>query len=101
MIKHVVTWTLQDEALGQTKKENVAKFQKMLLDLVGIIDEIKSFEVGVKGESSPADNHDIVLISEFESWDALQAYNTHPEHQKVVAFAKQVVKTRAAVDFIL
>ncbi len=99
MIKHVVMWTLKDNAEGHTKEENKKTMQTMLRNLVGVVPGIETFEVGIKGESSPEDNHDVVLISEFATWEALQAYNVHPEHQKVVAFVRAVVCGRYAVDY--
>lgn len=99
MIKHVVMWSLKDEAEGKSKEENRKIMQKKLQDLVGIVPGIEAFEVTIKGASSPADNYDVLLISEFATWDALQAYNAHPEHQKVVTFVRAVVNGRSAVDY--
>lgn len=99
MIKHVVMWTFKDEAEGASKEQNVEKFAHMLRNLVGVVPGIELLEVGAKQPVSPADNFDLVLITEFKTWAALQAYAIHPEHQKVVAFAKQVVSGRAAVDY--
>ncbi|HON52368.1 MAG TPA: Dabb family protein [Bacteroidales bacterium] len=99
MIKHVVMWTFKDEAEGASKEQNIKKFCDMLQALVGVVPGIELLEVGSKQAASPADNFDVVLISEFKTWADLQAYAVHPEHQKVVAFAKEVVSSRAAVDY--
>lgn len=99
MIKHIVIFKLKEEAEGNSRDENKMLFQGMLHALVGVVPSLKSMEVGVKGEKSPADNSDIVLITEFASWEDLDAYQVHPEHQKVVAFAKKVVEARSVVDY--
>lgn len=99
MIKHVVMWTFKDEAEGATKQENISQFKTMLNGLVGVVPGIELFEIGQKGELSPADNYDMILLSEFKTWDALKAYAVHPEHQKVVAFAKLTISSRAVVDY--
>lgn len=99
MIKHVVMWTFKEEAAGKSKEENIAEFKKMLLGLVGVVPGIELFEVGIKQQNSPADNFDLILISEFKTWGDLQAYVIHPVHQQVVSFAKQVVSGRSAVDY--
>jgi hypothetical protein len=99
MIKHVVMWSFQDEALGNSKEENKQHAKKILLDLVGIVPSIHSLEVGLKEALSPLDNQDVVLVSEFKTWADLQAYVVHPEHQKVGAFIKAVASSRAAVDY--
>lgn len=99
MIKHVVMWNLKDEALGKSKEENAAEIKKILEALDGVIEEIKYIEVGINDKDYAPSNYDVVLISEFESFDGLRAYNVHPKHQEVGKFIKQVVDARTAVDF--
>ncbi|MBP3941238.1 MAG: Dabb family protein, partial [Christensenellaceae bacterium] len=45
MIRHIVMWKLKDEALGKTKKENIAIIKEKLYALKPIIPEILSMEV--------------------------------------------------------
>jgi len=92
-------WTLKDEAEGNTKEVNKSKFKALLEGLVGNVPTLETLEVGVKGENSPEDNQDIVLTTTHKDWEGLKAYATHPNHLKVVEFAKKVVASRAAVDF--
>jgi len=99
MIKHIVMWTFKETAEGYTKEQNIHTFAEMLHGLVGVVPGIELLEVGLKGTSSPVDNYDMVLVTEFKTWADLQAYAVHPEHQKVVSFAKLVVSGRAAVDY--
>lgn len=95
MIKHIVIWKLKEENL----EENKAKFKEMLLGLKGLVPTLIDAEVGLKESASPENNDDIVLISTFASWDDLDAYQVHPKHQEVIAFAKTVVEKRSAVDY--
>lgn len=95
MIKHIVVWKLKPENC----KENTQKFKNMLLALKGVVPSLLDIEVGTKGDSSPENNDDIVLISSFASWKGLDEYQEHPEHLKVVEFAKTVVQSRSAVDY--
>lgn len=99
MITHIVMWSFKNEASEDIKQQNIQKFADMLNALPACIQEIKYFEVGVKNSSSPQDSMDVVLISKFSSWSDLKAYAIHPEHQKVVAFAKEVVQERAVTDY--
>jgi len=39
-------------------------------------------------------------VSDFADKTALDAYQVHPEHQKVKDFAKLVVETRQCVDYV-
>lgn len=98
MIKHVVMWKFKESALNNTQEENIIEFASKLEALVGVIDEIVSLRAGkniLPGETAS----DLVLLSEFNSLQDLEKYNNHPEHQKVLAFGKEVIAERRAVDF--
>jgi hypothetical protein len=98
MVKHIVVWTLREEFEGRNKKEIAKELKSKLENLKGLIKEIKHLEVGING-AFPEKNADIVLISEFENFAALDVYIGHPEHVKVGGFVKQVVLTRSSVDY--
>ncbi len=98
MIKHIVMWTLKDEYKGSTKVELAKELKTQLLNLKGKIAELKFIEVGVN-DLFPDKNHDVVLVTEFDSVNDLQTYAQHPEHLKVVEFVKEIATGRAAVDY--
>ncbi len=98
MIKHIVMWTLKDSAEGADKAANAAKMKALLEALPGLIPVIRELEVGTDVfAATPA--CDIILYTAFDSRADLDAYQVHPEHQKVVAFVKQVVASRSVVDY--
>lgn len=99
MIKHIVIWKLKENAAGAGIEENKAKFKQMLLALKGTVPSLVDAEVGLKTDLAPQNNDDVVLVSTFKTWADLDAYQIHPEHQKVVAFAKEVVEKRSALDY--
>ncbi len=70
----------------------------MLEALKGKIPEIKELEVGMDVNRSEAAS-DVVLYSVFENKEALEAYQKHPEHVKVVGFVKEVSAERRVVDY--
>jgi hypothetical protein len=41
---------------------------------------------------------DVVLVSEHDSSEALEAYQVHPEHVEAARFVSSVVRQRACVD---
>jgi len=92
MLKHVVTWKMKEE----NKLENIMEIKKRLEALVGVIDEIKSLQVGINENGG---EYDIILITDFEDKKALEAYDAHPAHQAVRQFVRSVVETRIAVDY--
>lgn len=100
MIKHIVMWKLKDFAAGADKQENAKKLKQSLESLKGLIEEIKEIEVGMNFNPSPA-AFDVVLYSEFDSREALEAYQKHPEHLKIVDFVGEIRSERAVVDYEL
>jgi quinol monooxygenase YgiN len=96
MIKHIVMWRL-DEQAGD-KADNALRLKQSLEGLNGKIPGLLRLEVGIdfsrEGESS-----DVVLYSEFESQQALDAYQKHPAHAEVIPFVKSVRAERRVVDY--
>lgn len=100
MIKHIVMWTLKNEAEGADKAANALKIKKMLEALASRIDFLKHIEVsGDIFDSVPG--CDVILYTEFENREDLDAYQIHPLHLKCVEFIKKVVTSRSAVDYII
>ena len=93
MIKHVVMWRLKEDA--GTAAETL---KAMLEALPASIPEIRALEVGLNCKDSEF-AADVVLVSAFDSLDALAAYVVHPEHVKVGAFLKEIVSERRVVDY--
>ncbi len=100
MIKHIVMWTLKEEAAGGTAAENAAKMKEMLENLAGKIDILKHIEVSTDiFEAAPECS--VILYSEFDSKEDLNTYAVHPLHQECVSFVKQVAASRSVVDYII
>ncbi|WP_031479270.1 Dabb family protein [Maridesulfovibrio frigidus] len=100
MIKHIVMWTLKDEAAGGTAAENGLKMKEMLENLSGKIEGLKHIEVSVDTFGAIPDCS-VVLYSEFETTQDLDFYQTHPLHQECGSFIKQVAASRSAVDYVI
>ncbi len=98
MIKHIVVWRLHDSANGSNKAENAAQIKRKLEGLKGIIPGLIAIEVGVDF-SGTADSADLVLYSEFESREALGAYQAHPMHKEVMPFITAARCERRVVDY--
>lgn len=99
MIKHIVMWKLKEHAQGAGKLENASKLKSRLEALPQSIKELKFVEVGINFNSSDA-AFDVVLYSEFENKQDLQAYQKHPEHQKLIKdFLDEVRVDKKVVDY--
>ncbi len=97
MVKHVVMFSFK-ESDEKTAAEHAQTVKKMGLALLGTIESLKSIEMGIN-EVESNKSHDLVLISTFDDYDGLKAYDAHPEHQKVVEYIKAHFTERHAVDF--
>ena len=94
MITHVVFFKFRP---GTTEAE-IEQLADGLGSLPGTITEIKEFRFGadvIRSERS----YDFGLVSGFDDLDAMQRYQIHPEHQKVVTHAKSISASIVAVDF--
>ena len=97
MVKHIILWTLKE--LSEEEKKSVkAGIKKGLENLKGRIPGLLEIKVVTNG--LPGSTADVMLDSSFESYEALKAYPTHPEH---VAVADEKVcpftPVRPCLDF--
>ena len=100
MIRHIVMFKFKESAEGRGKAENIGTLKSMLEALPSRIEEIRSFEVGVNFLAANV-AYDVVLVSEFESVEALYSYQKHPMHLKVADFVSKACASRAVVDYVI
>ena len=97
MIRHVVMWKVR----GATRDEragNIERLQRSFHSLRGRIPGLLHLEIGV--DTSRIDYAcDVVLVSDFESQAALDAYATHPEHLRVKQELGDMRTHRYQVDY--
>ncbi len=77
-----------------TRKEQ-EEFLSRLAGLYGVIPQLRRCEI-LRGMGGA--DYDAVLLSEFESAEALEAYKNDPRHKAVSALCKSIRVARAAVD---
>lgn len=95
MIRHIVMWKFKEG-----ERENMLLFRERLLALKGQIPEIRAMEVGININPSER-SYDAVLISEFDSMEALKAYSVNPLHVAVSDFCKSIRTNSVSVDYEL
>ena len=91
MIRHIVMWKFRTG----TEAEQ-ARFLEGLRSLQGVIPQLLKSEVAVNVGRG---NYDAVLVSEFESLEALETYKNEPRHKAVSALCKSIREDRVAVDY--
>lgn len=99
MVRHIVMFKFKEEAEGRTKKENLQIAKEKLEALQGVVPTLKSSYVKLNDENANPSNYDIVLVSEYDDMEGLNAYIVHPAHKMVGEFMGKVRESRACVDF--
>ena len=99
VIKHIVLWKLKDHAEGKSRQENAQLLKEKLENLNGKIAGLIHLEVGININKQGEDDADVILYSEFESFEALESYYPHPEHKKIVPFAQLIRNERRVIDY--
>jgi len=94
MIKHVVLMKFK----SGIQEETFSRLEKGLASLPAAIPVIREYQFGLDVVRSDR-SYDFGLIAEFDDLPSLEAYQTHPEHQKVVALLKEICEDIRAVDF--
>ena len=91
MIRHIVMWKFRPGT-----EEEQEQFLMGLAALQGVIPQLLKSEVARNvGEG----NYDAVLVSEFESLEALDQYKNDPRHKAASALCKSIRTDRVAVDY--
>ena len=97
MIKHIVMWNMAGETEDQRRE--AAEFLRSRFEgMRGEVPGLLHLEIGF--DHSRVDYAcDVVLYSEFESQEALDAYATHPAHLRVKTELGQSRIARFQVDY--
>ena len=99
MIRQIVMWSVR----GDTPPERQVARERVrdaFESLRGRIPGMTRLEIGLN--ISNADYAcDVVLVSDFVSSDALEAYAIHPEHKRVIAELDTLRLTRYQIDYVV
>lgn len=95
MLTHIVCWKYKPEVTEEKRAEHRAH----LMNLKGLINEVIDLKVGADILHLDR-SFDTALIATYADRAALDTYNVHPEHQKVVAFGKEIAEKVVSVDFV-
>jgi hypothetical protein len=97
MIKHIVMWNVRGET-PEEKREAALFLKSRFEDLSGRIPGMRRLEVGI--DTSGVDYAcDVVLYTEFDTQEALNAYATHPDHLRVRQELGDLRIARYQVDY--
>lgn len=99
MVRHVILWNLKNELSQSEKEESALRVKSELEALKGNIPGLISIEVVVN--PLQGSNAVIMLDSTFESQEALDGYQIHPEHVKAATFVRSVTCNRMCMDYVI
>jgi len=94
MITHAVLMKFKTDI----EEKTFSRLEAMLSSLPSKIPEIKRYVFGLDVVRSKR-SYDFGLVSEFEDLPALESYQLHPEHQKVVSLLMEICEDIKAIDF--
>lgn len=101
MLQHIVLWKIKEDFQGVPKSQLIQEFKDQLERLPELISDIDHLQVFVNVLGEGEQVCDLCLLSAHTDLEALKRYANHPEHQKVLLFAKNIVTERRVVDAIL
>ena len=98
MVVHIVFWRLHEQANGRSKQENALEIKKRFEAMRPIMPGLRRLDFGIDFAGTEQSS-DVALYTEFESREALAAYQAHPAHKDVVAFIADLRSERRVVDY--
>lgn len=97
MVKHIVLWNFNE---GMSPEERRAAGEKMKSLLEPIKEKVPgAVEIQVVVNQLESSNRDVALISTFETVEALQTYQTHPDHVAAGGYVRSVTCNRSCMDY--
>ena len=97
MIKHIVMWHVRGTS-DADKATAIAQVKRSFESLRGQIPGLLHLELGI--DTSRIDYAcDVVLYTEFDNQDSLNAYASHPEHLRVKQEVAELRTYRFQVDY--
>ena len=98
MVRHIVMWRLKPGAVRPEGIENLERIQRSVADVRGGVPGLLQLELGVN-EAPGSDAADLVLLAQFDSWEALHGYESHPLHAQLRALIGPLRVERRVVDY--
>jgi Stress responsive A/B Barrel Domain len=98
MVKHLVMWRLQEPVDAVGGDANWTRMNQALDAMRVGIAGLKRIEIGVHAGAA-GDASDMALYSEFDSWEALRAYDLHPLHEVLKRIIGPMRTEKRVVDY--
>jgi len=96
-VRHIVMWRVRGESAAE-RRANAERVRDAFAAMDGLVPGMTRLEVAID-ESGVDYACDVVLLSDFESLEALSAYASHPEHLRAKQAAGDLRIGRYQVDY--
>lgn len=100
MVRHIVWWTLKDQAEDRTADENAWRIQQASAMLHGM-PNLLTIEVSSKVQPSTTVPAKVVLTTTHKNMADLEAYRNDPVHLQFAAMVNELATSRNAIDYAL
>jgi len=100
MIRHVVMWRLKPEVRQSGRLQDLARIEATAAAMRAGIPGLRRLELGLN-EAASADAADLMLLAEFDSWEALRGYESHALHDELRALIGPLRTERRVLDYQL
>lgn len=98
MVKHIVMWNFKEEIVDSDRAKLKADMKDALEGLLGKVPGLLS--VNFQSDLLTSSTHDMALVTELESSEALKGYASHPEHVAVAdTYVRPFVCNRSCLDY--
>lgn len=97
MVKHIVLWNFREDMTDEEKREAGEKIRSLLKPIREKVPG--TVEIQVVLNELDSSNRDVALLSVFETVEALQAYQTHPDHVAAKGYIGSVTCNRTCMDY--
>jgi Stress responsive A/B Barrel Domain len=98
MVKHLVMWRLCDKERARQGLDGEPLIKQAVAAMRAGIAGLNLLEIGYN-KCAESDSSDLVLYSEFDSWEALRAYENHPLHEVLKGLIRPMRTERRVVDY--
>jgi len=98
MIRHIIMFKFTDTKNDTEKSEKAEKMKSVFSPLRNIINVVESYEIAINSKKTDF-SYDLAIISEYNTWEDLETYINHPEHQKAISLCKDIKKEKAVLDY--
>jgi hypothetical protein len=98
VIRHIVLWRLKSECKQAGRIPNIDRIRHNVAAMRAAVPGLLHLDVALNQVPMP-DAADLILYSEFESWQALRGYEDHPLHVELRSLISPLRLERRVVDY--